>query len=64
MAQEISLERLRTMAERAGLHLPGDELQKLLPGVNRSRKQAAELRDLLAQTDEPAGTFIAAKAER
>jgi hypothetical protein len=27
--------------------------------VNRLRKQVSELRELLAQTDEPAGIFIA-----
>ena len=52
------------MAKQAGLQLAEEELQKLLPGVNRARKQAAELRDLLQQGDEPAGTFIAAKAQR
>jgi hypothetical protein len=62
MAQEITIEILRTMAQQIGLQLPEEELLRLLPGVNRSRKQVSELRELLAQTDEPAGIFVAAKA--
>ncbi|HWH80541.1 MAG TPA: hypothetical protein VNT76_24335 [Candidatus Binatus sp.] len=61
MAQEITIEILRTMAQQIGLQLPEEELLRLLPGVNRSRKQVSELRELLAQTDEPAGIFVAAK---
>ena len=49
------------MAQQIGLQLPEEELLRLLPGVNRSRKQVSELRELLAQTDEPAGIFVAAK---
>ncbi|HEX9454169.1 MAG TPA: hypothetical protein VGA27_07410 [Candidatus Binatia bacterium] len=62
MIREIKLDELRTMAEQIGLRLPEEELLRLLPGVNRSRKQVSELRELLAQTDEPAGTFDAATA--
>ena len=52
------------MAERRGLKLADDELQKLLPGVNRARRQAAELRELLADHREPAGAFTALKAKK
>ena len=62
MTQETNLDDLRTMAQQVGLKLPDEELLRLLPGVNRSRKQVIELRELLAQTDEPAGTFDAATA--
>lgn len=61
MAEELTLEKLESMAQRRGLTLPQEELQKLLPGVTRARKQAAELRDLLARADEPAAAFIARK---
>ena len=61
MAEELTLEKLKSMAQRRGLTLPQEELQKLLPGVTRARKQAAELRDLLARTDEPAGVFKAGR---
>ena len=64
MTQELTLEQLESMAHRRGLTLPQEELQKLLPGVARARKQAAELRDMLARTDEPAGVFKAARDER
>ena len=57
MVKEITLENLRTMAEHQGLGLPDDELQRLLPGVNRALKQAGELREMIALTDEPAGSF-------
>lgn len=59
MATELSLDELRKMASRAGLKLAEEELQKLLPGVNRSRQQVAELRQLMADALEPAGTFSA-----
>jgi Ca2+-binding EF-hand superfamily protein len=61
MEQEITLDNLRTMAERAGLKLSDDELQRLLPGVNRSKQQAQELRELITATDEPAIVFDAGK---
>ena len=64
MVDTLTLENLRALAERAGLRLGDDELQRLLPGVNRSRQQVAELRDLIDRTDEPAGAFKAAKTER
>ena len=54
MAEELTLEHLKTMAERRGLRLPEDDLQRLLPGVVRARRQAAELREIVAREDEPA----------
>lgn len=49
METEITLKNLRIMAQRAGLKLADDELQSLLPGINRLKKQAVELRPLMAQ---------------
>jgi hypothetical protein len=45
------------MAARAGLNIADDELERLLPGVNRSRQQVSELRQLIDHTDEPTGAF-------
>ena len=59
MRNDIALEELRAMAARAGLQLTEEELQKLVPGVNRSRRQALELRQFLSEADRPAGTFLA-----
>ena len=64
MVDKITLEDLRTMAERAGLKLGDDELKLVLPGVNRSRQQVAELRELIDHSDEPAGAFKAANTDR
>jgi len=64
MVEEITLETLRAMAERAGLKLAEEELQRLLPGVNRSRKQVAELREIIGIADEPPGTFDASLTVR
>lgn len=64
MVEQFTLEQLRAMAERAGLNLGDDELQRLLPGVNRSRQQVAELRDLIDPSHEPAGAFKAAITDR
>jgi hypothetical protein len=52
------------MAERRGLRLPEDDLQRLLPGVIRARRQAAELREIVAREDEPAADFDAMRRER
>ena len=60
MVHETTLDELRMMGVRAGLNLSEDELQRLLPGVNRSHKQVSELRDLMTDTLEPAGIFSAA----
>ena len=51
------------MAARAGLNLAEEELRKLLPGVNRARRQVAELREFVTDTMEPAGTFSASRRE-
>ena len=61
---EITLDELRMMARRAGLELADDELRRLLPGVNRAKKQAAELRQFIAAETEPAGTFNASDTDR
>ena len=57
MAEALTVENLRTIAAQRGLKLTDEELQKLLPGVIRSRQQAAELRELLTLSDEPAAVF-------
>ena len=57
MARDFTIDELRISAKQAGLELSDEELQRLLPGVNRSKKQAAELRELIAAIDEPAGKF-------
>jgi hypothetical protein len=64
MAKELTIEDLRVMADLAGLSLSDDELQRLLPGVNRARRQVAALRAIVAPGDEPAGVFIAPDGER
>jgi len=64
MAVEITFDELRTQALQAGLKLADEELQKLLPGVNRARRQAAELRELLSDRSEPAGIFTPLKVDR
>jgi hypothetical protein len=64
MEREITLDNLRLMAQRAGLELDDDELRRLLPGVNRAKKQVAELRALIAAEIEPAATFRASVSDR
>jgi hypothetical protein len=64
MATEITLDELRARAERAGIELSDEELEKLLPGVNRSYKQSRELRGLATDRDEPAAVFTAARNQR
>ena len=61
---EITLEELRVMAARAGLALADSELQRLLPGVNRAKKQVVELRALIEIETEPASTFNPSDAGR
>jgi hypothetical protein len=56
---ELTLEQLQAAAQRRGLTLPQEELLKLLPGVIRARRQAAELRALVTLSDEPPATFNA-----
>ena len=58
---QITLEELRTMAQKAGLELADTELERILPGVQRAKKQAAELRDIIAVSDEPAAAFAPVK---
>ena len=64
MEQELTLDDLRTIARQAGLKLTDEELQGLLPGVHRSKKQVAELRELISLENEPAGIFAAPKIPR
>ena len=59
MPSDTALDQLRAEAEHAGLALDEEELKKLLPGVNRARKQITELRAVLSDRDEPAGIFFA-----
>jgi hypothetical protein len=61
MAESLTFEELRMLASRAGLDLADEELQRLLPVVNRSRAQAAALRELVSDAVEPSGSFDASK---
>jgi hypothetical protein len=63
MVKEITLLELQTMAARSGLQLTNEELEKLLPGVNRSYSHARELRGLVTDRTEPAIFFAASGAE-
>jgi hypothetical protein len=60
MLDDRDIESLRAMARQAGLRLSEDELQRLLPGANRSCRQAADLRTILTADAEPAALFFAA----
>ena len=64
MAKEITLAELQIVAKRSGLQLTDEELEKLLPGVNRSHQQSLELRKLITDSIEPAATFVASRTER
>jgi hypothetical protein len=64
MAKEITLAELQTMAKRSGLQLTDEDLEKLLPGVNRSYNQILELRGLLTDRTEPATAFVASRTEK
>ena len=64
MAKEITPAQLQTMAERSGLKLTEEEVEKLLPGVNRSHNQIIELRELITDSIEPAATFVASRTEK
>lgn len=57
MSNQMTLEELRILAQRAGLRLSENELERLLPGVVRAQQQAAALRELIGTDDEPAGVF-------
>jgi len=59
MNGEITIEEGRSMVLRAGLKLTDDESRRLLAGVNRAKKQAAELRALISLETEPAEIFCA-----
>ena len=61
MVKEMTLEELSLLALHAGLRLTQEELARLLPGVNRSRIQVNELRNLIRDEAEPAGVFSAQK---
>jgi hypothetical protein len=61
MIPKIPIEALRLIAQGAGLNLADEELHRLLPGVNRARKQAHELREIITATNEPAVTFDASR---
>jgi len=61
---QIILDELRNMARQAGLKLSDDELQRLLPGINRSRKQVAELRAIVSLETEPAVSFKRPRAQQ
>jgi len=64
MATEITLVELQTMSSRLGLRLSDEELEKLLPGVNRSHHQILELRELITDSIEPAAAFVASRTEK
>jgi len=61
MSDDLNTENLRLLAGQAGLSLPDDELERLRAGVNRARRQAAELRALTGAGDEPAAYFDLAR---
>ena len=60
MLEEIALEECRALAKRAGLRLSDQELERLLPGIARARRQATELREIIDAAAEPALAFAAA----
>jgi hypothetical protein len=64
MVKELTIEDLRVMANLAGLTLSDDDLQRLLPGVNRAQQQVAALRAVIAPGDEPAGVFTASDGDQ
>ena len=64
MAKEITLARLQKMVEQSGLKLTDEEVEKLLPGVNRSQNQVLELREVITDSIEPATAFAASRTEK
>jgi len=64
MASEITRDELRVRAARAGLELSEDDLNQLLPGVNRAYEQVIDLRKLVTNADEPAAVFAPARNQR
>lgn len=64
MTHNLAIDKLRSLSDLAGLELSDGELQRLVPGVKRSKKQVEELRELIKANDEPAAIFIASRAEQ
>jgi len=64
MAKEMTLAQLQTLAERSGLKLTEEEVETLLPGVNRCHNQILELRELITDSVEPASAFAASRTEK
>ena len=64
MIKNITLLELQSMAARSGLQLTDEDLEKLLPGVNRSYNQILELRGLITDRAEPAAAFVASLTEK
>ena len=64
MAKEITLAQLQTMVERSGLKLTEEEIEKLLPGFNRSHHKILELRELITDNIEPATAFAASRTKK
>ena len=64
MAKELTLAQLQTMVERSGLKLTEEDVEKLLPGVNRSHNQILDLRELITDSVEPASAFAASRTEK
>lgn len=64
MAKEITLVELQTMASRSGLRLSNEELEKLLPAINRSHDQILELRELITDSIEPAAASVASRTAK
>jgi hypothetical protein len=63
MIEEMTMEECRSLAKRAGLDLRDDELGRLLPGIHRAKRQAAELRELIDSGAEPVLTFTTASGK-
>lgn len=64
MVKELTLAQLQMMAERSGLKLTDEEVEKLLPGVNRSHNQILELRELITDSVEPTSVFAASRTAK
>jgi hypothetical protein len=57
MKPEVSLDELSVSARRAGLKLSDADLERLRAAMARSRAQAAQLRELISESVEPAAVF-------
>jgi Asp-tRNA(Asn)/Glu-tRNA(Gln) amidotransferase C subunit len=64
MSNEITLDELRKLAAQAGLELSEEELERVLPGVNRARSQISELRRLVSDSLEPPAIFLPSEAKK